>query len=72
MTDPSGELRDLLAVLHWSQRSLARILDCDPRQVRRWASGEYSTPPLVLGMAAHPRGLAREVSAAHRSAAQAF
>lgn len=32
-------LRECLALLSWSQRGLAAILDMDERQVRRWAAG---------------------------------
>ncbi|MGI4793090.1 MAG: helix-turn-helix domain-containing protein [Janthinobacterium lividum] len=37
-------LRECLTVLWWSQQQLARVLNKDPRQVRRWASGEYPMP----------------------------
>lgn len=30
------------------QNSLARVLDCDPRLVRRWASGDRPVPEWVL------------------------
>lgn len=39
------EFREALAALHWSQRGLADVLDCDDRLVRRWASGEGAIPP---------------------------
>jgi len=38
------ELRECLAVLHWSQRGLAVILDCDEGLVRRWARGAAAIP----------------------------
>ena len=37
-------LRECLAVLAWSQRSLAVLIDRDERQVRRWAAGDYDIP----------------------------
>lgn len=40
-------LRDILALLRWSQRGLAEALDCDDRLVRRWASGDGSVPEPV-------------------------
>lgn len=39
--------REVLALLHWSQRGLADILHRDERQVRRWASGQYPIPDPV-------------------------
>ena len=40
---PSG-LREILAMLRWSQRGLAEALGCDDRIVRRWASGAAAMP----------------------------
>ncbi len=40
-------LRECLALLRWSQRSLAEALGLDDRQVRRWASGDYAVPPHI-------------------------
>ncbi|TGE01665.1 hypothetical protein EU555_03025 [Methylobacterium nonmethylotrophicum] len=40
-------LREVLALLRWSQRGLADALECDDRLVRRWASGDGSVPPEV-------------------------
>lgn len=40
-------LREVLALLRWSQRGLADALGCDDRLVRRWASGDGSVPPDV-------------------------
>jgi hypothetical protein len=40
----SARLREVLALLHWSQRGLADVIDRQERQVRRWAAGEYSVP----------------------------
>jgi ribosome-binding protein aMBF1 (putative translation factor) len=37
-----------LHILGWSQRDLAKQLQRDSRQVRRWGAGEYPVPPLVL------------------------
>lgn len=37
-------MRDCLAALHWTQRGLAGILDCDEGQVRRWARGAAEIP----------------------------
>lgn len=54
--------RECLALLHWSQQGLSRILDTDERQVRRWASGSGPIPAAVAAWlevlaqhaAAHP------------------
>ncbi|MGN6284514.1 MAG: hypothetical protein ACTHM2_05120 [Afipia sp.] len=35
---------ECLALLHWSQRGLATVLECDDRLVRRWASGDAEIP----------------------------
>ena len=43
------ELQDALAVLHWSQRGLAGILDVHPTTVRRWAAGTQAIPEPVSG-----------------------
>lgn len=40
-------LREVLALLRWSQRGLSDALGCDDRLVRRWASGDASVPPDV-------------------------
>ena len=37
-------LRELLAVLGWSQRGLARLVNRDVSLVRRWCDGERSVP----------------------------
>ncbi len=36
--------RECLAVLHWSQRGLAGILDTHPTTVRRMATGDAGIP----------------------------
>ena len=36
--------RECLALLRWSQRGFAEATGRDPRQVQRWASGEYAIP----------------------------
>jgi len=36
--------RSCLGAIGWSQRHLADILGKDERQVRRWASGQYTVP----------------------------
>ena len=48
MTTPSTRLTSALSTLHWSQRSLARIIGADERRVRRWAAGVYQAPEDVL------------------------
>jgi len=40
-------LREVLALLRWSQRGLSDALSCDDRLVRRWASGNATVPPDV-------------------------
>ena len=35
----ADRFRECLALLCWSQRGLAAILDMDERQARRWAAG---------------------------------
>ena len=40
-------LREILDALHWSQRDLANLLDCNERLVRRWAAGQAIVPPPV-------------------------
>lgn len=40
-------LRECLAALDWTQRSLARLLDVDERQVRRWAAGASVPAPVA-------------------------
>ncbi|AWN55016.1 hypothetical protein DK412_28175 [Methylobacterium sp. 17Sr1-1] len=40
----TDRLREILALLRWSQRGLAEALDCDERMVRRWASGDGEIP----------------------------
>ncbi len=37
-------LRDAIACLGWTQRGLARMLDCDERMVRRWTAGSGPIP----------------------------
>ena len=39
--------RQCLALLHWSQRGLAEILDTHPTTVRRMATGDASIPGSV-------------------------
>lgn len=39
-------LRRALAIIGWSQRGLADLLDVDERQVRRWATGA-TVPPAI-------------------------
>ncbi|WP_091974624.1 hypothetical protein [Methylobacterium gossipiicola] len=41
-------LREVLALLRWSQRGLSDALSCDDRLVRRWASGDAVVPPDVV------------------------
>lgn len=40
-------LREVLALLRWTQRGLADALTCDERLARRWASGAAPVPPVV-------------------------
>jgi ribosome-binding protein aMBF1 (putative translation factor) len=40
----ADRLRDCLSTLMWSKRGLAKILNRYKRQVRHWASGDYSVP----------------------------
>jgi hypothetical protein len=40
----ADRFRACLDALSWSGRGLAALLDMDERQVRRWASGQYSIP----------------------------
>ena len=40
----AARLRDVIEVLHFSQNSLARFLQVDPRTVRRWALDELPVP----------------------------
>lgn len=50
-------LREALAALHWSQRALAVILDCNPTTVQRWARGQDDVPDVIadrLGKLAAP------------------
>jgi ribosome-binding protein aMBF1 (putative translation factor) len=42
-----SRLRDVLTLLHWSQRGLADIMACDERLVRRMAAGAADIPPAV-------------------------
>ena len=44
-----ARLRECLALLRWSQRGLAEALNCDDRLVRRWAAGDGTVPPDVVG-----------------------
>jgi plasmid maintenance system antidote protein VapI len=39
-----SRLRDILALLCWSQRGLAGVLGCDERLVRRMATGAADIP----------------------------
>ncbi len=39
--------REVLAVLHWSQRGLAEILGCADSLTRGWARGRSTVPPAV-------------------------
>ncbi|MEE8659641.1 XRE family transcriptional regulator [Acetobacteraceae bacterium EV16G] len=41
------DLRRSLNTLHWSQRGLAEAIECDPRLVRRWVSGDSAIPEEV-------------------------
>lgn len=49
-------LREVLALLRWSQRGLAEALSCDDRLVRRWAAGVSGIPS---GVATWLEALAR-------------
>lgn len=40
-------LREILLVVMWSQTGLARLLDMDEAQVRRWARGTAKVPVAV-------------------------
>ena len=40
-------LREVLALLHWSQRGLADATGVDERQVRRWAAGDSPVPARI-------------------------
>ena len=40
----ADRFRACLDALSWSGRGLAALLNVDERQVRRWASGQYSIP----------------------------
>jgi transcriptional regulator with XRE-family HTH domain len=40
-------LRECLSAIRWSQHDLARALDCSPRLIRRWASGDAAVPDVV-------------------------
>ncbi len=37
-----------LALLHWSERDLAKNLYCDDRLVRRWAQGSELVPASIV------------------------
>lgn len=41
-------LRHCLATIRWSQQDLARALDMDERQVRRWAAGARIPPMIAI------------------------
>ena len=41
-------LVECLDILDCSQLKLARILDCDPRLVRRWVAAENLVPPAIM------------------------
>ena len=45
--------RECLALLHWSQRGLAEILDTHPTTVRRMATGSAAIPGNEELAAAH-------------------
>jgi transcriptional regulator with XRE-family HTH domain len=55
-------LREILALVRWSQQALARAVECDPRLAQRWATGQAPVPEPIgrwleaLGTAheAHP------------------
>ncbi len=52
--------RECLALLHWSQRGLADILDTHPTTVRRMATGDATIPNNVAAWL-------EELAAAHRA-----
>ena len=41
------ELRDTLDRFNWSTRTFAAMLDCNPRTVSRWLSGQNPIPPRI-------------------------
>lgn len=42
-----ARFHECLALLAWSQRGLAALLDMDERQVRRWAAGATIPKPIA-------------------------
>lgn len=42
-----ARFKSCLTALHWTQRGLAAILECDDRLIRRWASGDADIPASV-------------------------
>ena len=72
----ADRFRECLALLCWSQRGLAAILDMDERQARRWAAGAAIPENVAAWLetlarfhACHPppeyQGRARETSGAN-------
>jgi ribosome-binding protein aMBF1 (putative translation factor) len=43
----SAEFSTALQAIGWSQRHLARMLECDDKMVRRWATGALAVPPSI-------------------------
>jgi ribosome-binding protein aMBF1 (putative translation factor) len=39
-----NQLRQCLSTLGWSGNHLARLLNRDPKQIKRWTSGQYQIP----------------------------
>lgn len=44
MTMTTDRLREILAMLGWSQNFAARLLEVDTHDVRRWAQGQTEIP----------------------------
>ncbi len=42
-----AEFSAALSHIGWSQRHLARQLQCDDKMVRRWATGALAIPPSI-------------------------
>ena len=40
-------LREILALLHWSQRGLADVIGCSDSLTREWARGKQTVPPAI-------------------------
>ena len=40
-------LREIIGELHWSQRDLAELAECNERLTRRWASGDSPVPEKI-------------------------